>query len=224
MLKYLIFDVDNTLIRYNEDFYPESYKIAFQKLGLDDSNAAELFFLINDYESQLSENNPCYDKEEMLAYINEKLQKNYDMKLVDELLYVFSHYWTRKEDIMIENETLDYLSKKYNLYVYSNYFTDAIAERIKSLGIADYFKDVLGADIYGTKEYDSSYIRLLNSQGWKPEECAMIGDSKKRDILPPRNLGMQAILVDDDGLRDNPNVIVEGYQKITDVNDLIKIL
>ena len=44
MLKYLIFDVDNTLIRYNEDFYPQSYRIAFQKLGLDESNAEKVFF------------------------------------------------------------------------------------------------------------------------------------------------------------------------------------
>ena len=224
MLKYLIFDVDNTIIRYNEDFYPESYKMAFQKLGLDESNAEKVFFLINEYESLLSEENPCYNREKMLDYINNNLHTTYDMKLIDELLYVFSHYWTRKEDIMIKKETLDYLYKKYDLYIYSNYFADAIEERIKNLGFSDYFKSVFGADIYGTKEYESSYKRILDERGWKAEECVMIGDSKKRDILPPVNLGMKAILVDDDGLRDNPAIYVKDYKKINDVNDLIYIV
>lgn len=224
MLKYLIFDVDNTIIRYNEDFYPQSYKIAFQKLGLDESNAEKVFFLINEYESLLSEENPCYNREEMLDYINNNLHTTYDMKLIDELLYVFSHYWTRKEDIMIKKETLDYLYKKYDLYIYSNYFADAIEERIKNLGFSDYFKGVFGADIYGTKEYESSYKKILDERGWKAEECVMIGDSKKRDILPPVNLGMKAILVDDDGLRDNPAIYVKDYIKINDVNDLTKLL
>ena len=224
MLKYLIFDVDNTIIRYNEDFYPQSYKIAFQKLGLDESNADKVFFLINEYESLLSEENPCYNREKMLDYINNNLHTTYDMKLIDELLYVFSHYWTRKEDIMIKKETLDYLYKKYDLYIYSNYFADAIEERIKNLGFSDYFKGVFGADIYGTKEYESSYKRILDERGWKAEECVMIGDSKKRDILPPVNLGMKAILVDDDGLRDNPAIYVKDYIKINDVNDLTKLL
>ena len=224
MLKYLIFDVDNTIIRYNEDFYPQSYKFAFQKLGLDESNAEKVFFLINEYESLLSEENPCYNREEMLDYINNSLHTNYDMSLIDELLYVFSHHWTRKEDIMIKKETLDYLYKKYDLYIYSNYFADAIAERIKSLGLLEYFKGVFGADIYGTKEYESSYKRILDERGWKAEECVMIGDSKKRDILPPVNLGMKAILVDDDGLRDNPAIYVKDYIKINDVNDLRYII
>ena len=224
MLKYLIFDVDNTIIRYNEDFYPQSYKIAFQKLGLDESNAEKVFFLINEYESLLSEENPCYNREEMLDYINNNLHTNYDMSLIDELLYVFSHHWTRKEDIMIKKETLDYLYKKYDLYIYSNYFADAIAERIKSLGLLEYFKGVFGADVYGTKEFESSYKKILDALGWKAEECAMIGDSKKRDILPPSNLGMKTILVDDDGLRDNPAIYVKDYIKINDVNDLTKLL
>ena len=224
MLKYLIFDVDNTLIRYNEDFYPQSYRIAFQKLGLDESNAEKVFFIINEYESLLSEENPCFNREKMLDYINNNLHTTYDMKLIDELLYVFSHYWTRKEDIMIKKETLDYLYKKYDLYIYSNYFADAIEERIKNLGFSDYFKGVFGADIYGTKEYESSYKRILDERGWKAEECVMIGDSKKRDILPPVNLGMKAILVDDDGLRDNPAIYVKDYIKINDVNDLTKLL
>jgi len=224
MLKYLIFDVDNTIIRYNEDFYPQSYKIAFQKLGLDESNAEKVFFLINEYESLLSEENPCYNREKMLDYINNNLHTTYDMKLIDELLYVFSHYWTRKEDIMIKKETLDYLYKKYDLYIYSNYFADAIEERIKNLGFSEYFKGVFGADIYGTKEYESSYKKILDERGWKAEECVMIGDSKKRDILPPVNLGMKAILVDDDGLRDNPAIHVKDYIKINDVNDLRYII
>lgn len=224
MLKYLIFDVDNTLIRYNEDFYPESYKIAFEKLGLDPAKSADVFFLINEYESQLTKNNPCYNKKEMLDYLNQKLNENYDMRLIDELLYIFSHYWTRKEDIMITHETLDYLYKKYELYVYSNYFTEDIAQRVENLGFAKYFKAVFGADVFGSKEFDSSYQKILDKMGWKPEECVMIGDSKKRDVLQPRKLGMKAILVDDDGMRDNPNVKVEGYIKIRDVNDLTKIL
>lgn len=224
MLKYLIFDVDNTIIRYNEDFYPQSYRIAFEKLGLDPAKSADVFFLINEYESQLTENNPCYNKKEMLDYLNQKLNKNYDIRLIDELLYVFSHYWIRKEDIMITHETLDYLYKKYELFVYSNYFTEDIAKRVENLGLSKYFKEVFGADIFGSKEFASSYQKILDKMGWNPEECVMIGDSKKRDILQPRKLGMKAILVDDDGMRDNPAIEVDEYIKIRDVNDLTKIL
>ena len=52
----------------------------------------------------------------------------------------------------------------------------------------------------------------------------MIGDSKYIDILGARSINMNAILFDFDGLRDKPDIIVDGYSVVTSLKQLENIL
>jgi len=53
----------------------------------------------------------------------------------------------------------------------------------------------------------------------KPEEVLMIGDEIERDLIPAKNLGMEAILIDRENKIVNPPV-----QKISSLSELKNIL
>lgn len=224
MLKNLIFDVDDTIIRYNPKLYSDTYKNVLRKLGIDEARSEELFFAIDKYDNSLTEEHPCLNKDEMLQFINKDMHLNCDNTLIDMALRCYSDEWIRPEDVILKKETLDYFYSKYNLYVFSNYFSDTVEKRIINIGMRDYFKGIYGSDQIGTKTFEQSYRNLLQQIGSNAEECMMIGDSKKRDVLSPRKIGMQAVLIDPDGTHDRPNIVVDSYIKVNDVNELINII
>jgi HAD superfamily hydrolase (TIGR01549 family) len=87
-------------------------------------------------------------------------------------------------------ETLDYLSKKYELVVLTNFFTVAQETRLKRFGIRDYFKEVYGADD-NSKPNKAAYIMAANKT--KLNECLFVGDNLVNDYERPIELGMEAI-------------------------------
>jgi phosphoglycolate phosphatase len=63
----------------------------------------------------------------------------------------------------------------------------------EGLGLADYFLHIYGGDSFTVKKPDPMGLRLLMDEvGAKPEETAMIGDSKV-DVQTARNAGAWAI-------------------------------
>ena len=209
MIKNIIFDLDNTIIKYSDD-YALSYKEALTNCGFDD------------YNLLLNENDPFYSTETLLEFLNKKLNANYNMELINELISVVGKYWIGF--VFLSEDTLKYLHSKYKLYVFTNYFESCQAQRLEKIGYSKYFSRVFGADTVGAKPFKLSYDTVLSSIGCKPDECIMIGDNKRDDILGANNAGIPAILFDFDGKRDKPDIFARNYKVITDLKDLEKIL
>lgn len=220
MIKNVIFDLDNTIIMYDEK-YALTYKEALRNAGYSEENYLKIYNAIEEYETTLNENNIYYNKTEMISFINNKLGTNYDVKLIDEINKVIGKYWI--DDIALDEETLKYLCSKYNVYVFSNWFEEGQVERLKNIGYYKYFKNVFTSDKVGSKPYKQAYMNVLKFIDAKPEECVMIGDSKKSDIHGANKAGIKAILYDYDGKRDN-NKIEGNYVVINNLNKLNEIL
>lgn len=220
-IKNLFFDLDNTIIM-DTDEDVEYYRDALKKLGYDENEYYNIFNVIDEYETTISEKDSYYNKEKLLIYLNNKLNSNYSMKLIDEINDIIGKYWIKK--ILLKEDTLKYLSQKYNLYIFTNYFQEAQTERIKNINYDKYFKKIFGADNYGCKPYKKSFLKILKEIDAKEEECVMIGDTKSKDILAANNVGMKSILVDYDGKRDKKDVIAENYLVINEINNLVEIL
>ena len=67
-------------------------------------------------------------------------------------------------------------------------------KRLLNLDLRRYFDAVITPDTFGVKKPNPLvYKKTLEMMGVSPEETAMVGDKKDRDIFPPRELGIFAI-------------------------------
>lgn len=220
-IKNIIFDLDNTLIEdKDEDIL--YYKEALSNLSYDENDYKNIYDALGDYELNLTEDDLFYSKEKAMDFVNKKLNKNYSLSLMDELNKVIAKYWCKH--LFIQESTLKYLSSKYNLYVFSNWFKDAQLGRLENIGFSKYFKDIFTPEFYGAKPFKAAYQNVLDTLNCSPAECVMIGDSKFSDIFGSTNIGMNAILFDYDGNRDKKEINAQNYSIITDLKDLETIL
>lgn len=221
MIKNIIFDLDNTIIEDKDDdaLY---YKEALRNCGYSEDDYLNVYNALDDYEQTLSEENRFYSRETVIEFLNTKLNTNYDIKLVDELNKVIGKYWINS--VFLPENTLKYLTSKYKLYVFTNWFKVAQTERLQNIGYLKYFTKVFGSDTVGAKPYLSSYNTVLDNIGALPSECIMIGDNKKCDILGANNAGISAILFDYNVKRDKKEIFAPDYKVITDLKELENIL
>lgn len=225
MIKNIFIDLDNTIIK-DEIEDAEYYRNALEKYGYNPDDCYILCETIDLYEASLTEDNPCYNKRECMEFINKHLNKDYCYELVDSINEMIGLYWTKR--VMIPEDIMRKLSEKYNLYVFTNYFGETQLERLKTIGYDKYFKKVFGADEYGLKKFNKSFRKVLDEIKAKPEECLFIGDSLMGDVAIPKKVGMEAILFDYDGSRNDKNLIkdmnVSDYKVMTDFNQIFELI
>ena len=89
-------------------------------------------------------------------------------------------------------ELLDYLAPKYDLYLASNGVAATQDSRLKSAGIAHYFKAVFISETTGHHKPERAYFDYCFAQipGFDPKTALMIGDSLTSDILGGINAGL----------------------------------
>ena len=221
MIKNVIFDLDNTIIRdHDEDAF--CYKEVLKKNGYNENDYLRLNNVIIEYDSVINEDNCKYDKNKMLEFINDKLNTNYTIRLIDEILEAVGKYWTK--DVILEENIVKYLFDKYNLYIYTNYFEMCQVKRIENIGYAKYFKKIFCADIYGAKQFKHCFEKVLNEINCIPDECIFIGDTFKTDIASANSIGMKAILFDCDNKYNGKDFDFNKNKIIHNMNELLNIL
>ena len=111
-------------------------------------------------------------------------------------------------------ETIKYLSSKYDLYVISNWFTETQKKRLENVGIAKYFKKIIGGD----ENYFKPDVRCFDIilKDYKAEDCLYVGDKLEIDIKPALSIGMNAIWKTD--------IETSEYKTIKDINELKNVL
>lgn len=185
MLKAVIFDVDNTLIDWKDEFifalrdvlrgiYPD----------ISDEKIKEIDYIIDRNEDYLT----TLTKDNLLKIIQDKCDIILPNNFIDLLIDAQGNCYYEDERLV---ETIDYLSKKYDLYVISNWFTETQKKRLKNVGIDKYFKFILGSDENYFKPDKRCFDVILDK--YKPEECVYIGDNFNLDIIPSLEVGMSAI-------------------------------
>lgn len=220
-IKNIIFDLDNTIILDKEED-AKYYKDVLIKLGYNHEGFQKIYQLVDAYDKTINEENPYYDSQKMLEFINENLQYNLQINAIEEIKNVVGKYWTKR--VLISKEVLEYLYSKYNLYIYTNYYQDTQMQRIKNIGYEKYFKNIFGADKYGCKQFKKCFECVLEKINANSESCIMIGDDKSRDIIAANNMNMKSILFDYNGKRDKKEIDANNYIVITDMNELKNIL
>ena len=188
MIKRVIFDIDNTLIMWDDKYY-DTFDELLKYYNIKDNIKADLIRAVDDYENKYDIYNMKYMKNLMEEYTNIKLPNYFVLK------------WTiLLEDCIPNNidkeliEILEYLSNKYELIALTNWFLDEQVSRLKNYGILKYFKEVIATEKIKNKPNKEAYIE--SAKPYKLEECIMIGDSITKDVEEPIKYGMDAILYD----------------------------
>ncbi len=208
MIKRIIFDIDNTLILFKDEFI-KSYAEIFPDRDL--KKAKEVYDVIEFYEDE----EDIYSEEKMLNFLNSKLDYEFNIDMIRKLNYEVAEKWVEapSQDII---DTMAYLSKKYEIYALTNWFTDSQKRRLEKMGLLKYFTKVIGTDMVKIKPNKEAY--LMASEGVKIEECLFIGDSPKKDLDVPYQMGAKVICFDNN-YKNNTE-----YPKIREIRDLKNIL
>ena len=186
MLKRIIFDLDFTLLMWKEE-YSLNIKTILAKHNIDID-----YKLVDDMIDAQEVTHDNLSKEQLLLDINDKVSKDITMDILDEILNA------QKDFSEVDMELIDvlkYLSSKYELVVFTNYFTDIQQGRLEHAKLMPYIKEVIGGDmIEKFKPHESGFIKAMGP--YTAGECLMVGDSVRCDINGAKEVGMKSILVD----------------------------
>lgn len=209
MIKRLIFDVDDTLIAWKEEYWNTLEKV-FKKLNIEYSKELQnkIIMATSTYESKYD----YYNKQAMLEHINEVTDTKFDINFLNTVFEVFGNCIPKKDEKLVH--ILDYLSQKYNLVILTNWFEDAQTLRLKNFGIDKFFTKIFASENFKVKPSKESFLIAMEND--LPEECIMIGDSFKKDIQGAINAGIKAIYL-------NPNLPKEEKEDYVIINDITEL-
>lgn len=188
MVKRLIFDVDNTLIEWKNEYW-ETLKDVFKEENIEYNE-----ILINNFIKAIDMYEKIYEyynREKMLEHVNKITNSNFSMDFFNKLLKKFEDCIPPKDDNIYN--VLEYLSKKYELVVLTNWFKDIQENRLKKFGIHQFFKEIFASENFKMKPNKESFDVAMGSK--KPEECVMIGDNLETDIKGAINANIKAIYI-----------------------------
>ena len=211
MIKRIIFDIDGTLIT-GINFYPVVLR-TLQRYGINDVSKAQTFINnIKQYENTYG----YYAKNEYLSFFSEKLGVHLDDAFLN---YFFDEL---KTAVPPDNRRLyEILAslKGYELVLLSNYFEESQRNRLRTMGINDFF-----TEYHGEKRVKPHIEAYLSAAGpYKPSECLIIGDDKELDINIPSRLGFNTLYVHADGdikhINDLSLEMIKRIEKQCDRNE-----
>lgn len=231
--KYLVFDVDDTLLDFYSAFSTAQKNIA-EKLGIELSKE----YLDTDEkcgwkaweESGLDKTNEKDVQENYHAYYYQYLRKHFEYLLeaygkvcdVKELVDCYLKSISSSK-VMKEPNTLSVymqLSKRYKLVLATNGIEQVQKERLSDF-LPYTHKTYISEEIGFIKPTGDFYKYVMNDLKCKPEECLMIGDSIANDMIGAKSVGMDVCYYNAIGKRKPENVLVD--YEIKSIHDLIQI-
>lgn len=232
--KYLIFDVDDTLLDFYPAFLTAQRNIA-EKLGIELSKeysetddkcgwrAWEECGLNKTEEKDVQKNYHVYYYQYIrkhFEYLLEAYGKVCDVQeLVDCYLKSIS-----SSKVMKEPHTLsvyEKLSQRYKLVLATNGIERVQRERLTDF--LPYTHEVYISEEMGfIKPTEDFYNYIMRDLQCRSEECLMIGDSIANDMVGAKVIGMDVCYYNARGKQKPENVLVD--YEINRINDLVQIL
>ena len=208
-MKKIIFDLDNTLLFISGD-WSDSYQAFIDKYNLD-ITPQDLFSEIGCFERELS---GVVNENDLCNYLNNKLNLNITYDMVLDLLSRYENIPLRDTDMIYD--VLEYLSNKYELIAYTNWFTNIQTGRLKNYNLDKFFSRIYGWDILPIKPSEEGIRSIIGNDDIN--EYIMIGDNIKIDLEVPHSMGMDTILYNRKGIEQNI------YKEIVNISELKNIL
>ncbi len=118
------------------------------------------------------------------------------------------------------HQVLDYLYKKYQLYIISNGFWEVQETKLKSSNIRRYFIKIYTSDKIGTSKPDKRFFEYaVKSANARKSESLVIGDDIENDISGARNFGIDQVWYNPSELKTelNPTFTIRHLDELLDI-------
>ena len=225
MKKIILMDLDNTIIDFNE-CARHSIMDIFADLGFHyDENVFETFITENVKiwkRLELGEIDKPYLRANRWNIILGKLGIKYDGTIIEERF----ENGVAKGAYPVEYayELLEYLYKKYDIYVVSNGFRFVQESRVKIGRYDKYFKELFLSEDIGIQKPDIRFFDYCYEKiGCPPKvDLVLIGDSLSADIKGGNNFGIDTIWFNKNN--DSPSEIVKPTYTVNKLKEIENIL
>lgn len=187
MIRYILFDIDNTLYPSRE-FAILARKNAIQAMirtGLHESEKKIEKIL----HKQIKEKGSNYEHhfDDLLKELGIKKKEKY-------VAAAIAAYHDTKITILPYSEVPRTLLKlrdnRIKLYVASEGIEIKQWDKLLRLGIAQYFDEVFVASEKKGGKTTQFYNKIIKKIKAKPQECIMVGDKEEKDIIPAKKAGL----------------------------------
>lgn len=210
MIKRIIFDLDNTLIEWKEEYWDSIEKALIRSnIRYTKNDAEKIKEAVNNYEMEYN----IYKKESMLECMKKYSNLNLKIEFIDNWIEELSKCAPEKSDEEII-DTLEYLYKKYELVVLTNWFKVSQINRMNKVNITKYFKEIYTPEEFLNKPNKEAF--LIASEN-KIDECIMVGDSLKTDVNGALNVGMKAIYINKEGKENKDYITIKKINELKEI-------
>jgi putative hydrolase of the HAD superfamily len=117
--------------------------------------------------------------------------------------------------------TLGFLQARFTLVLCTKGEQEEQQIKVDRSGLGQYFHQI---EVMQEKSIDT-YRQILDRIGARSEQCCMVGNSPKSDILPPLSLGMAAIFIPHDHTWQlEHDEIDRGHPRLTVLNRFVDLI
>ncbi len=225
MKKTILMDLDNTIIDFNE-CARHSIMGIFEELGFHyDENVFTTFITENVKiwkRLELGEIDKPFLRANRWNIILDKLGIDYDGTIIEEKFengVAMGAY-----PVEYAYELLEYLYKKYDIYVVSNGFRFVQESRVKIGKYDKYFNELFLSEDIGIQKPDTRFFDYCYEKiGCPPkEDLILIGDSLSADITGGNNFGLDTIWFNKN--HDPESDTIKATYTVEHLKDIEKIL
>ena len=226
--KHIFFDLDHTLwdfAKNSKETLSEAFELfSLASLGINWNEFIHEYWIVND---------AFWDDYRKGRVTKEELRYNrfhFTLKHFDvdnfELATSIGDYYVKysphKQNVFPNtHETLNYLKSKYKLHIITNGFEEVQYIKLEKSNLAQYFEEVITSENAGVKKPDPKIFNYaLELSNAEVQESLMIGDNLEADILGAKEVGIDQVFFNPDGLPNNEEVTFE----IQNLKELIGIL
>ena len=154
MIKRLIFEIDGTLI--TGVTFDEAIKNSLMAHGLfSEENLQKYINAISTYEDE----NYQYEEKKYLQHFSHALGTKIDKDFLNIHFKNLEIYAVPDEINKELISTIEQLCKKYELVILTNYFEQPQKNRLKKIGISDYFSEFYGEKVI--KPYKQAFLDAI---------------------------------------------------------------
>ena len=217
MITSIGFDLDGTLFDYNSSV--ESALLEWAKNRNWNSDKVSEFWKKGEQEfypkylkGEISFNEQRMERVRYLyKNLGSEISQNDIQSGVEEWLYLFKKNWKAFSDVDVVLKQAQ--GKGFKLGILTNGNLDQQLDKLKVIGISDFFETVVASESIGISKPDPfpfQYLcRELESQ---EDQTVYIGDSFETDILGAANAGLKAIWINRNG-----ETAIQSHHQTTDL-------
>ena len=209
MIRYVLFDVDDTLLDFGKA-EAAAIRKTFERIGIPVTEE-----LIRRYSEINAQQWSRFEKGEITR--EKLLTERFDILFSElginvpsemaqasyEYLLGIGHYFVDGAE-----ELLQALKDKYELYIVSNGNASVQDRRLKSAGIIPYFKDIFISERVGFNKPSAEFFETCFERipGFEKDKAVIVGDRLSSDILGGMNAGVKTCWFNPRGDAPDPDI------------------